>query len=421
MKILLINNYHYSRDGVTRAYFDLAEILTAHGHEVAFFSAHSAKESPTEWSKYFVGATDFEGEKIGFLTKLKLIAKGFYNFEAKRNLTKLLREFKPDVAHLHNIYHHLSPSIIGVLKKNNIPVVMTLHDYQLVSPNYNLFSQGKIWEGAKGGKYWRCLTDRCVKDSFWRSFLAMVESYFYQWLGSYGKIDLFISPSQFLIDKFGEFGFKREIIYLPNPFLLPSAAISAKAAEGKSFFAKAAEDREKYLLYYGRLSGEKGIVDLLRAYAQIKTEVKLKIVGSGPQAAELAQIVADEKIIGVEFLGYQTGDNLWQLVAGAELVVVPSRWYENAPYSAIEPMGLGKIVLASRLGGLTELIRDGENGFLFAAGDASDLTAKLKFILSHPELKNSIGAQAIASVKEKNDPEKFYQALLKVYQSARKV
>lgn len=151
MKILLINNYHYSRDGVTRAYFDLAEILTAHGHEVAFFSAHSEKETPTPWSKYFVSATDFEGNKIGLFTKMKLIAKGFYNFEAKNRLARLLREFKPDVAHLHNIYHHLSPSIIGVLKKNKIPIVMTLHDYALVSPNYNLYAGGKIWEGAKGG------------------------------------------------------------------------------------------------------------------------------------------------------------------------------------------------------------------------------------------------------------------------------
>ncbi|HTX87208.1 MAG TPA: glycosyltransferase [Candidatus Nanoarchaeia archaeon] len=405
MKILLINNYHYSRDGVTRAYFDLAEILTAHGHEVAFFSSHGEKESPTKWSKFFVSATDFEGKKISFARKMKLIAKGFYNFEAKRNLEKLLKEFQPDVAHLHNIYHHLSPSIIGVLRKNHIPTAMTLHDYALVSPNYNLFARGKIWEGALGGKFWRCFTDRCIKDSFWRSLLATIESYFYQWRGSYRKIDLFISPSLFLIKKFKEYGFKREIIYLPNPFLPP------KEAAGP-----AAEEKNKYFLYYGRLSQEKGIADLLRAYGRLRTEVKLKIAGAGPQEDELKKIVAGEKISGVEFIGYRTGAELWRFVAGAEAVVVPSLWYENAPYSVIEPMGLGKIVLASRLGGLTELIRDGENGFLFAAGDIADLSEKLKYILSHPELKSSIGASAIASVREKNDPEKFYQALSRLYQ-----
>jgi glycosyltransferase involved in cell wall biosynthesis len=409
MKILLINNYHYSRDGVTRAYFDLAEILTAHGHEVAFFSAHSPVETPTKWSKYFVSATDFEGGKIGWPAKMRLIAKGFYNFEAKRKLTELLREFRPDIVHLHNIYHHLSPSIIGVLKKNKIPLVMTLHDYALVSPNYNLYAHGGIWEGAQGGKYWRCFTDRCVKGSYWRSFLAMVESYFYQWLGSYRKIDLFISPSRFLIDKFKELGFKREIIYLPNPFLLPAEAVSADQVVEK-----------KYLLYYGRLSDEKGISDLLFAYAKLKTEVGLRIAGAGPQEEDLKKIVAAERISGVEFLGYKIGAELWRQLRGAEAVIVPSKWYENAPYSVIEAMGLGKIVLASRLGGLTELIKDGESGFLFAAGDKADLAGKLEFILAHPELKNSIGEKAIAAVKEKNDPEKFYQRLLEAYQRVKK-
>jgi glycosyltransferase involved in cell wall biosynthesis len=409
MKILLINNYHYSRDGVTRAYFDLAEILTAQGHEVAFFSSHSEKETPTPWSKYFVAATDFEGKRIGLFKKISLIAKGFYNFEAKKNLARLLRDFQPDVAHLHNIYHHLSPSIIGVLKRNNIPTVMTLHDYALVSPNYNLFSQGKIWEGSKGGKFWRCFTDRCIKGSYWRSFLAMIESYFYQWLGSYRQIDLFVAPSRFLIEKFKELGFKQEIIYFPNPILAPQEIPAADPATAK------------YILYYGRLSEEKGIADLVQAYGRLNTEVRLKIMGSGPQEVELRGIIAEKKIRGVDFPGYKTGAELWQQVAGAEAIIVPSRWYENAPYSVIEAMGLGKIVLASNLGGLTELIRDGESGFLFAPGDIADLTAKLKFILTHPELKNSVGAQAAAAVKEKNDPEKFYQALLEVYKRAKKV
>jgi glycosyltransferase involved in cell wall biosynthesis len=411
MKILLINNYHYSRDGVTRAYFDQAKILAEHGHEVAFFSSHSEKESPTEWSRYFVSATDFEGNEINIFTKIRLIAKGFYNFEAKNKLARLLRDFKPDVAHLHNIYHHLSPSIIGVLKKNNIPIVMTLHDYALISPNYNLFANGKIWESAKGKKYWRCFIDRCIKNSYWRSFLATIEAYFYQWLGSYHKIDFFISPSKFLISKFKEFCFKKEIIYLPNPFLLPTISLQSRGGDCNG----------AYFLYHGRLSAEKGITDLLRAYGKLKTETKLKIAGAGLQEAELKKIIAEEKINNVEFLGYKTGDELWQLIGNAQAIVAPSLWYENAPYSVIEAMGLGKIVLASNLGGLTELIEDGVNGFLFKPGIISDLSAKLEYILSHPELTKSIGEKAAATIKEKNDLEKYYQTLLKIYQKAKEI
>jgi len=210
-------------------------------------------------------------------------------------------------------------------------------------------------------------------------------------------------------DLFKEFGFSKEIIYLPNPFLPENKIIASTAAD------------EKYILYFGRLSEEKGIADLLCAYAKLKTEVKLRIVGNGPQEEELKKIVAEEKISQVEFVGYKTGEDLWQQVAGAEFIVVPSRWYENAPYTVIEAMAAGKIVLAASIGGLTELIDEGKSGFLFAAGDVENLFAKLEFILSHPELKDSIGAQAIASLKEKNDPEKYYQALYKIYEQVRGV
>jgi glycosyltransferase involved in cell wall biosynthesis len=409
MKILLINNYHYIRGGSERAYFDMAKILTDQGHEVAFFSTQDEKNQVTPWSKYFVAGTDFEQSNISLFDKIKFLVKGFYNLEANRKLSALLKEFKPDVAHLHNIYHHLSPSVIAVLKKNDIPMVITLHDYQLISPNHNLFVRGKIWEGCRGGKYWRCLTDRCVKDSYWRSFLAMLEAYIYQWLGCYGKIDLFIAPSRFLLEKFRDFGFKKEIIYLPNPFLPEN-----KTAENN-------QPEEKYLLYYGRLSEEKGIVDLLRAYAKLKTKIKLKIIGAGPQETELKDIVAQEKISGVEFLGYRRGADLEAQVGGAAAIVVPSRWYENAPYSVIEAMAAGKTLIAARIGGLTELIKDGEDGFLFTPGDVVDLAAKLENILVHPELGESIGAAAIAAIKAKNDPEKFVKILLETYEQVKKM
>ena len=316
----------------------------------------------------------------------------------------MLKEFKPDVAHLHNIYHHLSPSIIGVLKKNNIPSVMTLHDYQLISPNYSLFANGKIWEGCKGGKYWRCFADRCVKNSYWKSFLATLEAYFSAWLKFYQPIDLFISPSHFLINKFKEFGFKREIVYLPSPISLPEILVKPVSSN--------------YILYYGRLSEEKGVADLIVAYAQIKTDLLLKIVGSGPEEKNLKKLVQAEGIVGVEFLGYKQDEELWNLVSGAELVVVPSKWYENAPYTVIEAMALKKNVLASRLGGFIELIQNGENGWLFEAGNIKGLAEKMEDILSHEELQEAIGERAKASVAGRNE-ENYYKSLLELYKKAK--
>jgi glycosyltransferase involved in cell wall biosynthesis len=409
MKILLINNYHYIRGGSERAYFDMAKILTERGHEVAFFSMNHPLNLPTKWSKYFIDYTEYYDKKLSWLEKIIIAFNIWYNWQAARNLHALLKEFKPDIAHLHNIYHHLSPSVVDVLAKEKIPMVMTLHDYKLISPNHKLLVRGKIWEASKPDKYYRCFTDKCVDNSYLQSLVCVIEAYLHKFLKVYQKINLFISPSQFLLEKFRDFGFKKEIIYLPNPFLSEDKTLENN------------QSGENYLLYYGRLSEEKGIDDLLRAYAKLKTEVKLKIVGAGPQEAELKDIVVREKISGVEFLGYRHGADLEAQVGGAAAIIVPSRWYENAPYSVIEAMAAGKIVVAARIGGLTELIKDGEDGFLFASGDIVDLAAKLENILAHPEFKESIGSAAKLTIKVKNDSEKFANILLETYKQVKKL
>ncbi len=410
MKILLINKFHYCRGGAERAYFDLAKILTDHGHEVAFFSMRHPLNLPTKWSKYFIDNVDYFDQKLSWGKKIIAVFNFWYNFQAARRLRALLKEFRPDVAHLHNIYHQLSPSIIDVLAREKIPMVMTLHDYKLVSPNYKLLARGEVWERSKPDKFYRCLIDKCVEDSYAWSLICTIEAYLHRLLKIYQKINLFISPSKFLQDKFKEYRFRSEIVYLPNPIFLDQSTLSGGQPDG-----------DKYILYFGRLSREKGIVDLLRAHSRLETKIKLKIVGAGPQMAELQKIVAEEKFSHVELLGYQAGDELWRQVRGAETVIVPSRWYENAPYSVIEAMAMGKVVIASNFGGLTELIDDGTTGFLFKPGDVADLQTKIDFILSHPELKESIGARAAAAVKAKNDPEIFYQAVLALYQRLAKV
>jgi len=280
-------------------------------------------------------------------------------------------------------------------------MAMTLHDYKLVCPNYNLFIRGKIWEGSGPDKYWRCVTDKCVKNSYLKSLVCTGEAYWHKALGVYKKIDGFISPSYFLIKKFKEFGFKEKINYLPNPFIW----------EKKNF---SAEMSEKYILYYGRLSEEKGVGDLLAAHAKLPEKLKLKIVGAGPLADSLKLEVARKKILGVDFLGHLENESLQKIIARAEFVVVPSRWYENAPYSVIESLALGKIVLASRLGGLVELIKDGQNGFSFEAGNINDLVSKMRYLIDHPELKEKIKPVAIASV-EINSPVEYYLRLMEIY------
>jgi glycosyltransferase involved in cell wall biosynthesis len=400
MRVLLINNYHYLRGGSERAYFDTARILEEHGHQVAFFSTANSRNKATPWSKYFVSDIDLSSD-LGPIAKAKAFLRLFANPEANRKLKALIAEFKPDVAHLHNIYHHLSPSIVSVLKSAGVPTVMTLHDYQLIAPNRNLLVNGEVWEGSRPHRFYRCLTDRCIDRSFSKSLAATLESYWHHFFNSYSAIDLFVSPSVFLMKKFHEYDFKGKIYYLPNPvFLKDMFSIPTKGA--------------KYILYYGRLSEEKGVLDLLKAYSSLKPDAALHFVGEGPLKEELKR---KAKRLGgkVKFFGRLEGENLWNMVGGAEIVVAPSRWYENAPYTVLEPMALGRPVLAADIGGFKELIKDGENGFLFRAGDVDDLAVKLKKALDDEVRLPYIGSQAIRDVKKNNSPKGYYEYLLDIY------
>lgn len=408
MRVLLINKFHYLRGGAERCYFDTAKILSDHGHDLAFFSMAHPENKLSRWSRYFICEVDYENGKTSLWGKISSASKIIYNFQAQKNLEKSIKEFKPEVVHLHNIYHQLSPAIIKTLDKHKIPIVMTLHDYKLICPNYNLLVRGKIWEKSKPDKYYKCFLDRCVKDSYLKSLVCAIEAYLHKWLKIYDKIDIFISPSQFLINKFREFGFKKKIVYLPNPLSLDIGAAGYK------------NDllEEKYILYFGRLSEEKGVDDLIEAYSRLITNYKLVIVGQGSGKEQLLKTVKNKNLKSkVIFVGRKQGNDLWNLVRGAEFAVMPSRWYENAPYNVIEAMALTKIVVCAKIGGLLEIVDDGKNGFLFKAGSVADLVKTMNYLINlDGKVKRKIGEQAAASIKQKNNKEIYYKNLIKIYE-----
>lgn len=398
MKILLINKYHFLKGGAERAYFDMARILTERGNEVAFFSMKHPNNLPTYWEKYFIENIDYHNTSLPLWKKISLAVKILFNFDARKKLEKLIADFQPDVAHLHNIYHQLSPSIIWTLKKHHIPMVMTLHDYKLVSPNYNLFARGKIWDHNSG---WRCIFDRCVKDSFVKSLVCALESWLHTFLGSYKKINIFISPSRFLIEKFHEFGFKKEIIFLPNSL--------ASIEENKEETIR----EENTYLFFGRLSPEKGVDVLIEAFALLPEENKLLIVGNGPDRKRLEKF-AQEKGVSerIVFLGGRYGKDLEILKKRAQAVILPSLWYENFPYTLIESLQSECVVVASDIGGIRERIVHQENGLLFEAGNARALADAILSLKSLP--LDEICKKAKESVADLNE-EAFFVRLMKIY------
>jgi glycosyltransferase involved in cell wall biosynthesis len=388
----------------------MASILREKGHEVAFFSTANNRNYPSEWGKYFINYRDLE-EKYSLKEKIRIIGRILYNREAKRKLKELLQDFQPDVAHLHNIYHHLSPSIIDELKKQGVPTVMTLHDYKLICPNYNLFAHGGIWEKSKKHKYYRCFLDKCVKDSYAKSLVCTAEAYLHYFLGIYQKADAFISPSRFLIDKFQEFGFNKKIYHLPNPIL--GQDISPTGEEKES---------ERYILYFGRLSREKGLKELIEAYGIFikrragEEDIKLKITGDGPQKKELEKLAQEKGLEDkVVFTGRKEKEDLREIVKEAMMAVFPFKWYENYPYGILEAQQAGKAVISSDLGGANELIKNGYNGFLYTAGNIEELSVLMESLAFDSLLRKEAGETAQRTVAKRNDKDNFYDQLINIY------
>jgi glycosyltransferase involved in cell wall biosynthesis len=374
MKILQINKFFYLKGGSERHFFAVSDLLRRNGHEVVEFSMNDRRNRPSAYSDFFIGEINYSK------SVLSNIFKFLYNFEASRKLAKLIKKENPAVAHLHNIYHQLSPSIIHTLKKYKIPMVMTLHDYKVICPNYTLFNKGEICEKCKGGKYYNCFSGSCIKNSHEKSLLGAIEAYLHRdVLKSYEQIDKFIAPSQFIKNKFIEFGVDGERIEVIENFTEMMSDSSAQVVED-------------YLLFFGRLSKEKGVNVLLDAMREID-DVKLKIAGDGPDKINYQLSIKNYKLGSrIEFVGEKSGEELNELVRKARAIVVPSVWYENMPMNILEAVAMGKVIIASRVGGIPEIIEDKENGFLFRMDDADDLATKID------ELKNydlaTIGHQA---------------------------
>jgi len=401
MKVLLVNNFHYLRGGAERAYFDLGKLLEEKGAEVAYFSTINPRNRPSQFSSYFVRDYDLGG-KYGFFRQIKIALRIIYNFEAARKMKKILKDFQPDIVHLHNIYHHLSPSVLKVLKKYDIPVVMSLHDYKLVCPDYKMFRQGKICDKCLGGKFYNCLRYRCVAGSFLKSFVLTLEAYIHnKILKTYDRVNLFISPSDYLREVFVRAGFSRERIRVLPHFLFPEEWQKKKIGSG-----------EDYFLYFGRLSSEKGVEILIKAWIRT-ADLKLKIAGEGKQKKKLEEMVRKNNLEDrVEFLGFKKGEELKEIIQRAKAVVFPFVWAEVFGYTLLESLSLGTPVIASRAGAAPEIITEGENGLLFQTGDPKDLKNKLLKL----NKKSNSSFFGNISLSSEYTPEKYASKILPWYQ-----
>jgi glycosyltransferase involved in cell wall biosynthesis len=401
MKILLIHKHHYNLGGAEKYYLDLSRLLTQKGHQVAHFAMKDGRNLRSPWSKYFVSGISFEGAGWSLL---KALGRMTFSFEAVRKMGKLIEDFKPDIAHIQNIYYHISPSILLELKKKKIPIVYTVHDYHLISPNVNLFHNGKVCEIGKKGLY-RIVLHKCVRDSFLISGITSSIFYLHKLFNLYkGSVDFFISPSAFMKKKLIEYGFSpKTIVQLPN-FI--------DATKYQERFVKGS-----YIFYFGRLFEHKG-TGLLIKVAKLLPNIKFKIAGDGPEEQKLKKLVGESKINNVEFMGKLSQEKIKKAISYSSFCVVPSLWYENMPYSILEAFASGKPVVTSQIGGIPEIVEDGKSGLLFKPGDVEQFGARIESLWGNPGLLKKMGSYARKTAEKKFGSESHYKSLMEIYQSA---
>lgn len=362
--LLAVNNYHYYRGGSETVYLEQNRALSDLGWSIVPFAMKHPRNLETVWDEYFVERNEFDGDQ-SVLEKLNRIPSVVYSIEARQKLARLLLAVSPDVCHAHNIYHHISPSILGLLKTRGIPTVLTVHDLKIACPAYTMLTHDGICERCRGGRLYNVVIHRCIKQSAALSGVVMLEAILHRALGSYTRcVDRFIVPSRFHLDKLCDWGMPRSrFTHVPN--FVDAARIRPQFLPGSA------------VVYFGRVSPEKGLATLIRAAA--KAACPLRIVGTGP-AMETMQRLAADCGADVSFPGYLSGERLHEAVRSARCVVLPSECYENAPMSLLESYALGKPVIGARIGGIPELIRDGETGFTFSSGDVDSLSEVLRSI-----------------------------------------
>lgn len=396
--ILFANKFFFLNGGSETVFFQERRFLKSYGFKVIDFSMKNLNNFESAYSSFFTSNIDYQQNKDRILHKIKIIKNFISNTEAIRRTKDLIVKEKPDVAHLHNIYHQLTPSIIPILREARIKVILTLHDYKLICPSYLMINREGICNQCKGKYFWKAAKNRCQDNSFFKSIILSFEAYWHAWVKSYEAVDLLLSPSQFLADIIFQNRLKNQKIYV----LHNGIDIRRYEPTGKD---------EDYILYFGRLSKEKGIETLLTAYRQyISTSFSLKIVGTGP-----LESVLRTKYPEVEFCGYKFGDKLKKIIDECSFVVVPSEWNENCSMVVLESMAMGKPVIASRVGGLPEQVEDGETGYLFEMGQINDLGEKMERLIVQRGLRRKMAYKARKKVEKEYSLEKHCSQLLKIY------
>jgi glycosyltransferase involved in cell wall biosynthesis len=406
MRILHVNKFLYRRGGAEAYMLDLADLQRRAGHDVEFFAMQHPDNIPATYDRHFAPHIQLEPHPPGRAAQARAAGRIIWSPSSRRGVDAVLHRFRPDVVHLHNIYHQLSPSILRPMAGRHIPAVMTLHDYKLACPTYQFLDHGKICEACLGGRYFNAARRRCKDDSLAASLVTSVEMTLHMRLGAYEPVQRFIAPSRFATEKMLAAGISPDRLRWLRHFV-DAAAYDVKTTGGGP------------IVYAGRLAPEKAVDVLIEAVGCAGDELRLVVAGDGPSKGELEALAARVAPGQVQFTGRLEKDELHDVIRSSVALAMPSRWYEDAPMIVLEAFACGVPLIGTMLGGVPELIVDGEDGLLVPPNDVRALATALVAMAGDVDRAGAMGSAGRAKVERLWSPVAHLDGLEAVYDEAR--
>jgi glycosyltransferase involved in cell wall biosynthesis len=411
MKIALVNYRYFISGGPERYMFNIKEILEQNGHIVAPFSIKHNMNVKSEYDSYFLDAIGTGNEVYNheypkdLKTTINVLGRMIYSFEAKRKFKFFLKDFQPDIVYILHFQNKISFSIIDAAKEMNIPVVQRISDFGHICANAVFYREKKgLCEDCIQKNLFQAVKNKCVSNSYAHSSLKALSLAIMNLNNVKGKIDAFVFPSNFTMNKYINSGFDhKKLFHIPTFF-------NFNQINSTNEFLY-----EDFGLYIGRIVREKGLNTLIEAF--LKTNHKLKIIGfSNDNSEEDLKALLIGKENQIEFLGKLDFQKISSYLERCLFTVVPSEWYENFPNSVLESFAFKKAVLATNIGSLPEIVNE-SNGFCFDYATSDSLKEKIDFMFSNKEYAVMKGEQGYKNLYDEFSAEKHYDKLIQIFNS----
>ena len=388
MKILIVHNFYKQPGGEDIAFQAECELLQAAGHHVVTY----------------IRKND-EIKSNGFAAKLSLGVRTLWACDSAREVLELLLREQPDLAHFHNTFPLISPAVYDACQEARVPVVQTLHNYRLLCPAADFFRDGAVCRECAEDSLWRGVQHACYRNSRAATGIVALMLKAHRWRQTWTQmVDCYIVQTRFARARFMESGIPQEKLFVKPNFVQPDPGYR--------------EDKERYALFAGRLSDEKGVRTLFRAWEQLRNEIPLVIIGDGPLHVELQAEACKQRLRSISFRGRLPRAVTCAAIKEATLLVFPSECYESCPMGIIEAFACGTPVICTRLGAMQEIVDHGRTGLHFAPGDPAELAETIEWGWTHPRRLIDMGREARAEYEAQYTAEQNYCELMQIYEQA---